>query len=60
MALAQAVAVATDAKEKRQFVNTANFQLQCINCGTPLKGQTEAQAHAKATGHGNFCEIGQG
>ena len=52
--------MAKEAKEKRQFVNTAEFQLQCISCGTPLKGQAEAQTHAKTTGHGNFREIGQG
>eukprot|EP00667_Euglena_gracilis_P015137 EG_transcript_15730 len=40
----------------RQFTDVAGFTLRCLTCQTGLKGQQEAQAHAKETGHTNFNE----
>jgi len=53
----QALELAAECKNSRQFTDTANFQLRCITCNKPLKGQREAQDHAKKTGHTNFGEI---
>lgn len=44
---------------KRQFTDVTGFQLQCGICFAGLKGQTEAQEHAKKTGHMNFVQMGQ-
>lgn len=48
---------AKKARDARQFTNVNEFQLRCLACQTPLKGQTDAQAHAKSTGHTNFGEV---
>eukprot|EP00931_Biecheleriopsis_adriatica_P104863 TRINITY_DN79480_c0_g1_i1.p1 TRINITY_DN79480_c0_g1~~TRINITY_DN79480_c0_g1_i1.p1 ORF type:complete len:288 (+),score=54.22 TRINITY_DN79480_c0_g1_i1:52-915(+) len=40
----------------RQFTDTSNFTLRCLVCQTGLKGEADATAHAKATGHTNFAE----
>lgn len=45
-----------EAKRARQYTDTANFSLICLTCQEKLKGQTEAQAHGKQTGHKNFTE----
>lgn len=45
-----------EAKRARQFTDTANFSLICLNCQKKLRGQAEAQAHGKETGHKNFSE----
>lgn len=56
-ALEEAKALAKIARSARQFTDVANFTLKCITCQTNLKGQTDAQAHAKETGHTNFGEV---
>ncbi len=43
-------------KEQRQFTNTSTFTLRCMVCSEGLTGETEAQDHAKRTGHQNFSE----
>ena len=43
-------------KEQRQFTNTNTFTLRCMVCSEGLTGETEAQDHAKRTGHQNFSE----
>ena len=43
--------------EARQFTDTANFTLRCKDCQIGVKGEKEAIAHAKATGHANFGEF---
>merc|ERR1719334_783989 len=53
----QALEIAAECKNSRQFTDVANFQLRCITCNKPLKGQKEAQDHATKTGHTNFGEI---
>ncbi|KAF8057140.1 OTU2 [Scenedesmus sp. PABB004] len=40
----------------RQFTDVANFTLRCAVCQVGLKGEAEAVAHAKDTGHSNFAE----
>jgi len=53
----EALAIAEDAKKKRQYTDLAGFSLRCLICSTPLTGQTEAQKHAKMSGHMNFGEV---
>jgi len=53
----QALEIAAECKNSRQFTDTANFDLRCLTCNKPLKGQREAQDHATKTGHTNFGEI---
>jgi ubiquitin thioesterase OTU1 len=49
--------VATELRKKKKFVNMTGCQLQCLVCLTGLKGQKEAQLHAKDTGHQNFGQV---
>ena len=42
--------------EARQFTDMANFTLRCKDCQIGVKGEKEAVAHAKTTGHANFGE----
>ncbi|CAG7828031.1 unnamed protein product [Allacma fusca] len=55
--LEQAVQLATEAKRAHQYTDVKNFQLRCNRCNRLLKGNTEAQQHAKTTGHVDFSEI---
>lgn len=54
---AQAEQLAQEAKSSRQFTDVNKFTLRCMVCDTNLKGQVEAQQHAKLTGHTNFGEV---
>lgn len=58
MSLAKAGGVARALKEKKQFTDVHGFSIQCQECFTLLKGQNEAQAHGKSTGHRNFAQVG--
>ena len=42
--------------EAKQYTDTANFTLRCVVCQKGLRGEKEAQDHAKQTGHVNFTE----
>eukprot|EP00434_Breviolum_minutum_P008814 symbB.v1.2.007773.t1/scaffold481.1/size198263/4 len=42
--------------QQRQFTDTGNFTLRCVACQKGLKGEKEAELHAKETGHQNFAE----
>ena len=42
--------------EAKQYTDTANFTLRCAVCQKGLRGEKEAQDHAKQTGHVNFAE----
>lgn len=53
----QAEQLAKEAKSSRQFTDVNRFTLRCIDCDCLLKGQVEAQQHAKRTGHVNFGEV---
>lgn len=55
--LGQAMEIASEAKASRQFTDMANFSIRCLVCQKLLLGQSEAQAHAKTTGHINFGEV---
>ena len=55
--LQQALELAREAKRSRQFTDVQNFTLKCLNCNTKLTGQSQAQDHAKKTGHQNFGEV---
>lgn len=46
----QAEQLAKEAKSSRQFTDVNRFTLRCIDCDCLLKGQVEAQQHAKRTG----------
>ena len=49
-------AIPVQVHEARQFTDTSNFTLRCKDCQIGVKGEKEAIAHAKATGHANFGE----
>lgn len=53
----QAEQLAQEAKSSRQFTDVNKFTLKCNDCGIFLKGQVEAQQHAKQTSHVNFGEV---
>lgn len=55
--LERALELAGQARAQRQFTDTGNFSLRCIVCSELLKGESEAQQHAKATGHASFGEV---
>lgn len=55
--LREAETLAREAKSSRQFTDVNKFTLKCMVCNILLKGQTEAQSHAKSTGHTNFGEV---
>ena len=47
----------TELRKKNQFIDMSGCDIQCLICFAGLKGQKEAQAHAKATGHQNFGQV---
>ena len=51
-------ALAASDRAARKFTDTSSFALQCLVCGTGLKGTGDAEAHAAATGHMNFSQVG--
>lgn len=53
-ALEQAKRLAADLKARKQYVNLAGCDLQCLVCGRGLQGQKGALEHAQQTGHQNF------
>lgn len=53
----QAEQLAHEAKSSRQFTDVDRFTLKCLECDCMLKGQTEAQQHAKTSGHTSFGEV---
>lgn len=55
--LQEAVQLAQEAKSSRQFTDVDKFTLKCLVCNVCLKGQTQAQEHARQTGHMNFGEV---
>ena len=56
-ALAGTLDLARKLKAKHYYTDTAGFALRCEVCKTALKGEKEAQAHAKQTGHASFGEF---
>lgn len=48
---------AAECNSSRQYTNVDKFSLRCLQCNTVLVGQSQAQDHAKTTGHTNFGEI---
>jgi len=55
--LVAARAAAAEAKAAHNYTDTAGFTLKCLVCGLRMKGETEAQQHAKTTKHSNFSEV---
>ncbi|KAK6631621.1 hypothetical protein RUM44_006150 [Polyplax serrata] len=53
----EAKLLAQQAKSSRQFTDVNKFSLKCMDCQTIMKGQVEAQEHAKTSGHINFGEV---
>ena len=49
--------MANELRKRNQFVDMSGCDIQCLICFAGLKGQKEAQAHAKATGHQNFGQV---
>lgn len=56
-ALAATLQLAKKLNMQRYYTDTAGFALKCEICKKALKGEKEAQAHAKATGHAQFGEF---
>lgn len=56
-ALSAAMQLARKLRERHYYTDTAGFALRCEVCKTALKGEKEAQAHAKKTGHASFGEF---
>ncbi|KAJ3556450.1 hypothetical protein NM688_g2021 [Phlebia brevispora] len=54
--LVAAKKLADKLRAKRAYTNTATFDLRCQVCRKGLKGEKEARAHAKETGHVEFGE----
>lgn len=52
-----AIALANSLHQQRAFTDLEGFSLRCMVCQEALKGEREAQAHAKKTGHTNFGEV---
>lgn len=55
-AVAQAQAVAAEARRARDFTDVSSFTIRCLVCQKGLTGEAEAVEHAKATSHTNFSE----
>jgi ubiquitin thioesterase OTU1 len=55
--LRQAEELAREAKASKQYTDVDGFSLKCLQCQKLLKGQIQAQEHAKSTGHMNYGEI---
>lgn len=53
----QAEELAAEARASHQFTDVNHFSLKCMVCHCFLTGQTQAQQHAKETGHTNFGEV---
>jgi ubiquitin thioesterase OTU1 len=51
-----AQALVTELRKLHYYTDTAGFTLRCLQCDTALKGEKEAQAHAKETNHTQFGE----
>ena len=49
-------AIALEAFTAHRYTDTATFTLTCCDCGLAIKGEREAEAHAKQTLHHNFVE----
>jgi len=55
--LEKAKVTAAEAKAAHNYTDTTGFTLKCLVCGFRMKGETEAQKHAKTTSHTNFSEV---
>lgn len=55
--LVQAQEIATEARQSYQFTDVTNFSIKCLICQRMFTGETEAQQHARASGHINFGEV---
>jgi ubiquitin thioesterase OTU1 len=55
--LRQAEELAREAKSSKQYTDVHGFSLKCFQCQELMQGQSQAQQHAKITGHKNFGEI---
>ena len=55
--LSQAMELAEEAKSSRQYTDVKNLTLKCLVCGKGLARPTDAETHAKETGHINFGEM---
>lgn len=52
-----ALEVAKEAKSKRQFTDVKRMTVKCLACNKAFATTTEANEHAKKTGHINFGEF---
>lgn len=52
-----AQSTAKEARAAHNYTDTKGFTLKCLVCGVRMKGETEAQLHAKESKHTNFSEV---
>ncbi len=55
--LLRAIELAKEAQSSRQFTDVNKFSLKCLQCNIFLKGEKEAQEHAKSSRHTSFGEV---
>lgn len=53
----KARATARARHDRGDFTDTDNNKLRCASCSTVVDGARGAEAHGRATGHGNFVEL---
>lgn len=53
----EAEQIAKEAQSSRQYTDVDKCTLKCLNCNVLLRGQVDAQKHAKETGHQSFGEV---
>lgn len=56
-ALAATIELAHKLRDNHYYTDTAGFALRCEVCKRALRGEKEAQDHAKQTGHTQFGEF---
>jgi hypothetical protein len=49
--------IAKEMKDKKQYVDTKIYKMQCGVCSAPLKGNNEVVLHSQGTGHINFVQL---
>ena len=49
--------IAAELKRHKQYVDTQNYSIKCMECNFLMKGNDDVIEHSKKTGHTNFNQI---
>ena len=49
--------IAVELKRHKQYVDTQNYSIKCMECNFLMKGNDDVIEHSKKTGHTNFNQI---